>query len=124
MNQPTGEVNLWKLLHSLRCCVLPSKLSSLLVGTLSHGLPISLLLDSAEFFGRFRVQIEPNLYDAETLALVGHAYDRACLEFLRMFGTAASEMNSVISLRILRATAAGERDPARLASIALAALDG
>jgi len=70
------------------------------------------------------VQIEPDIYDAETLSLIGHAYDEARLEFQRMFGTASSELNSVLALRILRATAAGERDPARLTSIALDALDG
>ena len=70
------------------------------------------------------MQIEPDIYDAETLSLIGHAYDEARLEFQRMFGTSTAEMHSVLALRILRAAAVGERDPARLASIALNGIDG
>jgi len=71
------------------------------------------------------MQLPPNSFDPETVALMGRVCDDAWREAERWLSLApigdASGLRATLALRVMAAVANGERDPLRL--LALEALD-
>jgi hypothetical protein len=65
-------------------------------------------------------------YDAATLASMFEAYAAAWheLQMMNVVSRSGEEMRPKLVLRILKAAAAGERDPDRMKLLALHAIDG
>ena len=74
------------------------------------------------------MQLPPNSFDPETVALMGRVCDDAWNEAQRWLSLApvgdASGLRAMLALRVMAAVANGERDPQRLGLLALEALDG
>lgn len=70
------------------------------------------------------MQLPSHAFDAETVALIGHACDEAWEEAqFRLSLPQAGDTSQLRSLVVSRVMAVGQKDPERLKAIALDALD-
>jgi hypothetical protein len=74
-----------------------------------------------------RVQLPPQAFDPETVAMMGRVCDEAWNEARSRLAFPeagdASGLREVVALRVMAAVAVGQRNPERLKAIALDALD-
>lgn len=73
------------------------------------------------------MQLPPNSFDPDTVALMGRVCDDAWIEAQRWLSLAPmgdpSCLRETLALRVMAAVANGERNPQRLRLLALEALD-